>query len=487
MKNNTSADSTNDDIVDMPVGRSLFVQLNADGGYTYASTGTVVPANDPANNPSGFDSYWIGDDDTCSTSSTMQVELCDLQFLDNLSETNTRVSFSDADFAGIVGFYQPRIRVMVDDDNDGTGAIYRADNTTSGDLVIEPYYGLSEEWGLRTVMISGTVVNESNATDQRELFMLVDLYSARAQDINRESYIVFEADADNTLAPGVVEQTRRISWNNVLFLGAQPTLANTRINWGATPVTLTNVETNILCIKSADVCASPYRVAEFTLPSTAGTYYYQIETDYSGNTVQSPVFEMAVSDSLSTQQLPVPRIFSFFSEGIKGSLDGSGNFTIVVSGTQSRDPEGSIYSYGWEFGDGSTALTDSAPLVSHTYTENGTFDLTLTVTDADGGVATVSEPVLITNIATIDITYLVFTNYSPKHEIFICVPAENSCEISNITYFNWQETRSFEVQPGTGKQYRIVIYRTEEDGSQTIVNDELIFLNAGDNYPLTLD
>jgi len=480
-ENSTSTDSLNSDIVEMPVGRSAFVQVNGDSAYTYAGTATSVPAN-----TTGFDSYWIGDDSSCTTSTTQQIQLCDLQFLDNLSVLQQRISFSHADFSAISGFYQPRIRVMVDDDNDGTGAIYRADNSTAGDLVIEPYYGLGEKWGLRTVMISGNVTNEANPADQRKLFMLIDLYSSRAQDIERSSYIVFEADPDNKLSPGIAGQTRRISWNNMLFSGAEPTLANTSINWGTSPASLVNSETNILCIMNAGECASSYRVAEFTLPSFAGTYYYQIQTDHNAQTVLSDIFEMEVLESSSSNLPPVPRIFTSFPSSIKGSLDNNGEFTVVVSGTQSRDPDGSIFSYAWDFSDG-TLFNDSSPLVSHTYTQNGEYSITLTVTDSGGISSSISEAVLVTNIATVDITYLVLNNFSPKHEIYICDTAVKFCEIATISYFNWKETRSFEVNAGSGKQYQIIIFRTEENGSRVTVHDETIFLNAGDNHPVTLD
>ena len=410
-----------------------------------------------------------------------------LQFLNNPGVSGERISFSDANFSGLTGFYQPLIRIMVDDDNDGSGAIYRADNTTTGDLVIEPYNGLSEKWGQRTVMISGTVINESNASDQRQLYMLIDLYSGRAQEIDREGYIVFEADPDFKLAPGSIGQTRRISWVNYIFLsGTQPELADTILLWGSSPFSLLNTETNILCVMNSGVCASSYRVAEFNLPATAGTYYYQIKTDYGAKTVLSPVFEMEVTESTAQNQPPVARIFSNFPSGIKGSLDASNNFEVVVSATQSRDPDGSIFKYGWDFGDG-TVFNDSSSLTSHTYTENGEFSITLTVTDADGLSSSVSEPVLVTSLASVDVTYLVLNNFSPRHEIFICETGAASCEVATVTYFNWKETRSFNVIASSGKQFRIVIYRYNEDGSKETVHDETIFLNAGDNHPVTLN
>jgi PKD repeat protein len=57
-------------------------------------------------------------------------------------------------------------------------------------------------------------------------------------------------------------------------------------------------------------------------------------------------------------------------------------FAVSFSGAGSSDPDGSIASYAWTFGDGGTASGVSA---SHTYTTAGSYTAKLTVTDNRGG------------------------------------------------------------------------------------------------------
>ncbi|HYU89028.1 MAG TPA: PKD domain-containing protein, partial [Gemmatimonadales bacterium] len=59
----------------------------------------------------------------------------------------------------------------------------------------------------------------------------------------------------------------------------------------------------------------------------------------------------------------------------------------------SSDPDGSIASYAWTFGDNGTATTQNP---SHTYTAGGTFTVTLTVTDNQSATNNVSHTVTVT-------------------------------------------------------------------------------------------
>jgi PKD repeat protein len=78
-----------------------------------------------------------------------------------------------------------------------------------------------------------------------------------------------------------------------------------------------------------------------------------------------------------------------------GPYTGIAGEPVAFSSVGSADPDGSIASYRWTFGDGSTG---SGASPSHSYTAAGTFTATLTVTDDDGATAsgtasvTIAEP-----------------------------------------------------------------------------------------------
>lgn len=59
------------------------------------------------------------------------------------------------------------------------------------------------------------------------------------------------------------------------------------------------------------------------------------------------------------------------------------NQEITLDASQSYDTDGTIVSYAWNFSDGTT-LTETDALATHIYTEDGTYNVTLTVTDDDG-------------------------------------------------------------------------------------------------------
>jgi PKD repeat protein len=71
------------------------------------------------------------------------------------------------------------------------------------------------------------------------------------------------------------------------------------------------------------------------------------------------------------------------------TVDGA---TVYVDASGSYDPDGTIVSYDWYWGDGSTGTGVTA---SHTYAATGTYDITLVVTDDDGATSSWTESVYV--------------------------------------------------------------------------------------------
>jgi hypothetical protein len=66
--------------------------------------------------------------------------------------------------------------------------------------------------------------------------------------------------------------------------------------------------------------------------------------------------------------------------------------TIIFDASNSTDPDGTITNYEWNFGD---ATTGFGKVTTHSYTENGTYNITLTVTDDDDATDTTTKEITI--------------------------------------------------------------------------------------------
>jgi chitodextrinase len=77
-----------------------------------------------------------------------------------------------------------------------------------------------------------------------------------------------------------------------------------------------------------------------------------------------------------------------------GPYVGAEGSPIFLNGNSSTDPDGDALTFEWEFGDGTTG-TGATP--SHTYADNGTYQVKLTVTDVYGAESSTTTQVVVTN------------------------------------------------------------------------------------------
>jgi len=117
--------------------------------------------------------------------------------------------------------------------------------------------------------------------------------------------------------------------------------------------------------------------------TTAGTYYTELTvTDSKGLTdkVSTPII---VAEPVATNEKPNAVISADLTQG-------GVPLTVAFDGSQSSDPDGSIASYSWDFGDGSTG---SGAAIQHTYTISGIYTVSLKVTDDKGATATATTEI----------------------------------------------------------------------------------------------
>ena len=102
-----------------------------------------------------------------------------------------------------------------------------------------------------------------------------------------------------------------------------------------------------------------------------------------GGSVFTTAHPLEASSVSSEPFRPATRVAGQSSRYIRGSTEaspakGAAPLAVSFDGTSSSDAEGTVASWSWDFGDGSTG---AGPRVTHTYGAPGHYFATLTVTD----------------------------------------------------------------------------------------------------------
>ncbi len=114
--------------------------------------------------------------------------------------------------------------------------------------------------------------------------------------------------------------------------------------------------------------------------AAAGTYPVKLTVTDDRGGVSTKTIDVTVAPA--PNQAPV----AAFTPTVTG-------LSVAVDGAASSDPDGTIQSYAWSFGDSGTG---TGAATSHTYTTGGTFDVTLTVTDNSGATTSITKQVTVT-------------------------------------------------------------------------------------------
>jgi len=117
--------------------------------------------------------------------------------------------------------------------------------------------------------------------------------------------------------------------------------------------------------------------------TTKGTYRYTVwANDTNNNTVRSAEKKFVIANK--------PTASFTYTPASPTRLD-----TVTFNATSSSDPDGSIVSYTWNMGDGTTMTGET---VGYQYSKNRTYTVTLTVTDNHGAWDTTQQEATIRNI-----------------------------------------------------------------------------------------
>jgi PKD repeat protein len=143
---------------------------------------------------------------------------------------------------------------------------------------------------------------------------------------------------------------------------------------GVTSVTLGD---GINVVRFSGVSANDIQVIfNVTNSASAGARTITVTTS-AGSTSSSTVL------SVSDNRIPQAKFTISPSQGAENTL-------FTVDATNSKDPDGKVDRYAWDFGDAKTATGRTA---THRYPTKGTYKITLTVTDNKGATGSTSHDV----------------------------------------------------------------------------------------------
>jgi PKD repeat protein len=119
---------------------------------------------------------------------------------------------------------------------------------------------------------------------------------------------------------------------------------------------------------------------------------------------------------------------------------------VSLSGT-GEDPDGSIVSYNWDFGDG---LAASGPNTSHTFTAAGRFPVTLTISDIDGQRESVTKPIVVSDLPAVAFT---FAPASPVPRQSISFRSIGIDPAGSIVSYSWNYGDDSSARSGLNTQH----------------------------------
>lgn len=159
---------------------------------------------------------------------------------------------------------------------------------------------------------------------------------------------------------------------------------------------------------------------------------------------------------------------------------------VSVNGAGSTDSDGTIASYGWNWGDG-TPDSDQ-PQATHTYATAGDHTVTLTVTDNRGGIGTIAKTV--TTVANVPPTVSFTVAKSDLSVTTTATAADSDGTVASYVW-NWGDgteapgTASGSHTYGAAGTFTITLTVKDDDGATTTTSQQVIVTTPPPNVPPT--
>lgn len=191
---------------------------------------------------------------------------------------------------------------------------------------------------------------------------------------------------------------------------------------------------------------------------------------YSYDASQNALSSISISTSEPINLKPVADIVIL--PGTK--TVGIAPLAVSFDGSGSYDPDGSIVSYQWDFGDGSTAVGETA---AHTYTVAGIFTVTLTVKDDKIATGTTTTLVTATSegMKTIYVSYISLSVISNKNRNSVNAVVYARCKedgaiVPNATVsVKWSGLFNYTMDGVTGDQGAAYFYSVDTRSSGYVI------------------
>jgi PKD repeat protein len=192
------------------------------------------------------------------------------------------------------------------------------------------------------------------------------------------------------------------------------------------------------------------------------------------------------TDTITEQNYIIVTIYSNLSPvaDAAGPYSGTEGEAISFDGSGSVDSDGTIVSYLWDFGDGETS-TDQNPM--HVYEQDGTYQVTLTVTDDDS-----AEDSDTTQAIVADTQPLASFSASPTSGItpLTVTFTDSSTSYDGIVSWLWDfgdggtSSNKNPTHTYTQGRYTVTLTITESDGdTDTLTKQEYIIVEPPPNVP----